>query len=453
MIIETKYGKLSGIEAENYRVYRGVPYAKPPVGNLRFQRPQKPEPWEGVYQADHFRAKSMQRGRQVGSFYDREFYSNPDFDVDMSEDCLYLNIWTPKKEGKKYPVAIYVHGGAFMGGAGSNLPFVGEAFAKREVILITINYRLGMLGFLCHPLLNGDSEGDICGNYGLWDQIAALDWVRENIAAFGGDPENITLFGQSAGAMSLQILALSPFAEGKYQKMILQSGGGLQNPLMDYRLVEKAYEVGEDLLEALGMEPHAWERNAQEKRRAMELLHETPVEQMMEAAGTVIGKSFQKGTGIPFLPVVDGVLLGSDGNDLMREGKFAKVPFILGANAEDITVDMEKERSQETNQMHLANVRFAHLVNDAGEPSAYVYYFSRQLPGDESGAFHSAELWYVFGSLEYCWRPLTEEDRQLSDRMMDYWVNFMYTGNPNGDNLAEWRPCTREDSYVQVLDV
>lgn len=450
-MVETKYGKISGIEQENYTVYKGIPYAKAPVGELRFKRPQKPESWSGVYAAENFREKSMQRGRQVGSFYDKEFYSNPNFSVDMSENCLYLNIWVPKKRSENCPVAIYVHGGAFMSGAGSNLPFDGEGFAKKGIILVTINYRLGVFGFLCHPLLIDEAVG-ACGNYGLWDQIAALEWVRDNIAAFGGDPENITLFGQSAGAMSLQILALSPQAEGKYRQMILQSGGGYNFPIETCRTLDAAFEIGEAVLKELGMEEKAWMHSKAERQRALQLFYDSSTERIMEAAGKVIGMSFANGTGIPYIPVIDKIILNGGINELMERGEFHKVRYILGSNSEDMTVDMNKKRTPETNKMHIANVNFSQMVNRDKEAQAYVYYFSRQLPGDDSGAFHSAELWYVFGTLQYCWRPLTEKDRMLSDEIIGYWANFMRSGSPNGIDLSEWRTCTDEYPNVKIFD-
>lgn len=451
-MIETKYGRVSGIEREGYTVYKGIPYAKAPIGKLRFKQPQKPESWNGIYVADHYRAQGMQRGRQIGDFYDKEFYSNPDFFVETSEDCLYLNIWVPKGRSGKYPVAIYVHGGAFLGGAGSNVPFDGEEYAKRGIILVTINYRLGVFGFLCHPLLMDETNG-FCGNYGLWDQIAALDWVRENIADFGGDPDNITLFGQSAGAMSLQILALSPQTEGKYKQMILQSGGGYKLPMVTYRTMEFAFDMGEAVLKELGMEDKGWVYSETERQRALQLFYDTSAERLMEAAGNVIGMSFANGTGIPFVPVIDKVILNGDAYELMERGEFHKVRYILGANSEDMAVDLNEKRTLETNKMHIANINYAQMVNQDNDAQAYVYYFKRQLPGDDSGAFHSAELWYVFGAFQYCWRPLTEKDRVLSNEIMDYWTNFMRSGNPNGANLLKWQTYTDEDPYIKVFDI
>lgn len=454
MIIETKYGKISGVENDDYTVYKGVPYAKPPVGALRFQKPEKPKPWEGIYAADHFQPKSIQREPVPGAFYTKEFYSHPDFVTETSEDCLYLNLWVPKQKGnEKFPVALWVHGGAFMGGAGSNLPFDGREYAKRGIILVTINYRLGFFGFFAHPLLAEISPDHCCGNYGLWDQIAALSWVRENIGAFHGDAGNITLFGQSAGAMSLQLLAVSPVTEGKYKQMILQSGGGYNNPFLDFSTMEEAGARGEAVLEALGIKDKAWQHSEAEKKKALELLYNSTVEELTAAVEPVIARSFQEQTGIPFQPVIDGVLLPESCNACIDAGKFHKVPCILGSNSEDMAVSMETERSPETSVLHGANVRLAQIINADGDGSAYVYYFSRQLPGDDSGAFHSAELWYMFGTLGYCWRPMTDQDQALSARMLDDWSQFMHTGNPNRPGAPVWEACTVQNPAYNLYDI
>lgn len=171
----------------------------------------------------------------------------------------------------------------------------------------------------------------------------------------------------------------------------------------------------------------------------------------MGAAGNVIGRSFSNGTGIPFIPVIDKVILNGDINDLMERGKFHKLPYILGSNSEDMTVDPEKERTPETNMMHLANANLAQMINREKNAKAYVYYFSRQLPGDDRGAFHSAELWYVFGTLQYCWRPFTEQDRALSNEIMDYWTNFMHSGDPNGVNLSDWKTYSDEHPEIKAF--
>lgn len=452
MIVWTKYGKIEGITERGCSVFKGVPYAKPPVGALRFRKPQPCETWDGVYRADHFRCKSMQ-GPGRGGFYQKEFYSNPEFSTEPGEDSLYLNIWAPQAHSsEKYPVAVYVHGGAFMSGAGSNLPFVCDQLVRAGVIVVTINYRLGAFGFLCHPILGVEGENKAGGNFGLWDQIAALAWVKENIEAFGGDSRNITAFGQSAGAMSLQALAVSPKAEGLFDRMILQSGGGCRNPLQEYRTIESAADTTEELLNALGIPHKEWAENPAVRAAALQALQQTSAQKLMEAVDQVMGKAFAQKRGIPFAPVIDGELLPADGNILIDQGKYCHIPYMLGSNADDITTENQAVRSPETNRMHAGNVAFAKKVNKEADSAAYVYYFQRKMPGDDSGAFHSAELWYVFGSLEFCWRPLTEADRRLSQKMIACWSNFMKSGNPNGPGEKGWRPCTEEDPYFEVLD-
>ena len=447
MIVETKYGKIDGITQDGCHIYRGIPYAKAPVGVLRFARPQKPDGWDGIFMADKFGNKSMQRVQAPGSFYQIEFYNDPAFDVPMSDDCLYLNIFRPEEKfEEKLPVAIYVHGGAFMSGAGSNLPFVANALAKKGVIVVTINYRVGVWGFISHPVLEKKSGGRASGNYGLWDQIEALKWVRENIGAFGGDADNITLFGQSAGAMSLQILALSPETEGLYSKMILQSGGGYHNPLSEFRTREKAQTYAQWFFEAIGSD-----ENDPELLHKLETL---PADELQRAAEQAVGRSFQNNAGIPFVPVIDGEILCADGDELIANSQFHRTPYILGANANDITMEKAEDFSQENNPMQRANIEFAKLANQVGADS-YVYYFTRQLPGDASGAFHSAELWYVFGSLDYCWRKgqMEDGDWKLSDEIVTYWSNFMKRGNPNGDGVKLWGTCSSDRPYVKVFDI
>lgn len=454
MIVQTRYGKIEGIKEDGCYIYKGIPYAKPPIGKLRFSKPQKPDAWDGILMADKFGNKGMQREQIKGSFYQKEFYNDENFMTPMSEDCLYLNIYVPEKkenqnEKEKLPVAIYIHGGAFMSGAGSNLPFVADKLAKKGVIIVTINYRLGIWGFLSHPVLEKKNKTFTSGNYGLWDQIFAMQWVKENIEAFGGDADNITLFGQSAGAMSLQILALSPKTEGLFQRMILQSGGGYKNPLAKFRTKEEAKQSGEWFLNSLG-------ENLSEAEIIEKLEHDTSIK-LQKAAEETVGKAFQNQMGIPFMPVIDGEILSEDIDSLIEKKQFRKIPYILGANTNDITMENTLDYSQENNPMQQANISYAKIADEAGCDS-YVYYFTRQLPGDESGAFHSAELWYVFGSLDYCWRKtyMTLEDWEISDEIMTYWTNFMKTGNPNGKIRTEaeqkkWKPYKADEPFVKIF--
>lgn len=430
MLVNTKYGQLQGVCENNMDCFKGVPYAKAPVGELRFKKPVDVEPWEGIRDASTFGKKSIQRTQEKGSFYQVEFYNDDRFEVECSEDCLYLNIYTPVGAAvgdKKYPVAIYVHGGAFMGGAGSNLPFVPTKLVEEGTIIVTINYRLGIWGFMYH-------EGLCPGNLGLWDQAKAMTWVRENIAAFGGDDKNITVFGQSAGAMSLQMLAVSSIKDGLFDKMILQSGGGYKNPLLQDKTIADAEEAANWVLEALnGQDPMTADADA-----------------VQMAGGVATGKSFQAGKMFAFVPIIDGELITEGAVELMNQGKFADIPYILGANQNDLTTENIENVTQETNPMQGCNVEYAIRANEVAQKNgssneSFVYYFSHPLPGDDAAAFHSAELWYVFGSLDYCWRPMTKGDYELSDRMVKAWANFMKTGKP-GDG---WDACTRENPFVK----
>ena len=252
---KTKYGLVRGHSMEGYTVFKGIPYAKPPLGEGRFAAPQEPDSWEGIYEAEHFGSVAMQVPLDPASFYGKEFYQYPDYMPARSEDCLYLNIWTPAGEaGEKLPVAFWIHGGAFLQGYSHEVEFDGEAYCRRGVVLVSINYRLGVFGFLAHPWLEeqaGQGGRRISGNYALLDQIAALRWVRENIAAFGGDPGNITVFGQSAGCMSVQALVSTPLTEDWIAKAIFQSASGYKS-MMGTHTMEEAKKAGEEFVELTG---------------------------------------------------------------------------------------------------------------------------------------------------------------------------------------------------------
>ncbi|MCR5557717.1 MAG: carboxylesterase family protein [Butyrivibrio sp.] len=456
MIVNTKYGKIQGKNEYSCVVFKGIPYAKAPVGERRFNRPEPVDKWEGIFDATKWGNKCIQREQEKGSFYQKEFYDNQEFSADSGDDCLNLNIYLPKdieqkiEKGMKLPVGIYVHGGAFMGGAGSNLPFVPTKLVEEDVLIVTINYRLGVFGFLAHPLLMDISGQCSCGNYGLWDQLAAFKWVKENIESFGGDSENITLFGQSAGAMSLQIHALSDEAEGLYHKMILQSGGGYRNPLSSFKTGAEGKEYGEWLFDII-CEKKGLPRD--DEKAIAEYLLNGDSKEILEMSLEVVGRSFREGKGFAFVPVIDDVLLEKDGNELMAEGKFRKTPYILGANKNDITMENAKDFSALANPMEKANVDYAALANGVCADS-YVYYFKHELPGDGAGAFHSAELWYVFGSLDYSWRKeyFKAQDYELSEKIVKYWTNFMKTGDPNFQGQQAWEKCTVDNPFVMEFD-
>ena len=443
-VVTTRKGKISGCAENGCLVYKGIPYAKPPVGELRWKAPQDTEGWDGIYEAVRFSAKAVQGEQNVG-FYGKEFYADPAYDVEISEDCLYLNIWAPETADtemprQKYPVAFWIHGGAFMSGYGSEQEFDGAAYAKRGVILVTINYRLNVYGFLAHPWLSEENENGTSGNYGILDQIAALKWVYENIEAFGGDPDNITIFGQSAGAMSVQTLLSSELTGDMIAKAILQSGGSYGNGINRDMPLREAEAYGERFAELAGA------RDLEELRAMSARELEKPYGQMMEEA-------FAFGKGLFLVPNIDNCLLKQGYKSIIDEKKLKHIPYLLGSTKNDIMVTKEELAAGEKGTLYEGCAAFSYKMEELWQEPYYVYYFTRQMPGDEEGAFHSSELWYMFGTVRRCWRPLTEADEKLSERMLDYWTNFMKRGNPNGDGLDEWKPCSKAEPFVMEFDV
>lgn len=439
-IVSTNYGDIQGVKEGECIVFKGVPYAKPPIGKLRFCAPQKPEKYQGVYQADSYPNRSAQQPwDSPDGFYKKEFYTDEIYETPISEDSLYLNIWIPKEyKNKKMPVLFYIHGGAFVGGTGHELEFRTDAYAKQDIILVTINYRLGIFGFLAHPWLEQEDR-TACGNYGILDQIAALDWVRENIEYFGGDSENITICGQSAGAMSVETLLSSELADGKYHRAIIQSAGGYPNYILDMASLERAMKLGEYAMECGSV-------------KSIEELRSISMEHLLEIQSQVMLKGFQKGNGLLFSPVVNGIVLKDTITGTLEKGQMYRVPTMIGCTRHDITVTPE-EAEEENSRIHQSDVDYS-IMNEQGQNNpAYVYYFRRSLPGDDAGAFHSGELWYTFGTLGSCWRPMTEADHSLSNEIISYWSNFIKTGNPNGAELEPWELCTKKEPNVKIFDI
>ena len=425
-VIQITGGYVQGVLSDDWRtvIYRGLPYAAPPVGELRWKKPQPVEPWDTVLIADTFSDAAWQGNHDpLDGVYGTEFYYN---DPMWNEDCLYLNVWTPFAASdhpeRKLPVALWVHGGAFTGGWGFEDEFDGEAWAQRGVILVTINYRLGVFGFLRHPELAAEDDGH-SGNYGLYDQIAALRWVRDNIAQFGGDPDNITIFGQSAGARSVKNLVTSPLSRDMVAKCIVMSGGGLgpedapQPAAVDYEA------QGKDIMDRGGL---------------------TSLQLMREASADSV---FAVAASYPAYPLfgqrTDDVVLPQQFDQAVYRKQVADIPYMMGSVADDLGNLGEGIR------------RFGQVRDSLSEQPTYLYYFERPLPDDGRpclhGSFHSSELWFVFGTLARSWRPFTEADYELSSRIIDHWTNFCRTGNPNGEAAGEWRPATQSDPFVMTL--
>ena len=444
MQIRTTEGLVEGIKCDGYTVYKGIPYAAPPVGNLRWKAPQPPAEYEGVYRADHFGNICWQtlpkEDQPIMGRFVKEFYGYPEFIPEMSEDCLYLNIWVPDGADGTNPVGFYIHGGGFGGGYSSEIEFDGEEYCRRGVILVTINYRLNLFGFLALPELSKESEWGGSGNYGILDQIAALKWVSNNISAFGGDPRSITVFGQSAGSMSTQVLVSSPLTDGLISKAVFQSGLACGESFLACPTLQEEESYGEMLLELSGA-------------KTVEELRTLPGEEILRLNGELGAKLWQTlGNGMVIVPCVDGYVLPESVKECYANGHMRQIPYMLGTVIDDLGSTPENIAADEPGLTHTENLRWSLRIREVYGGKAWNYFFKRKLPGDDWGAFHSAELWYTFGTLKRCWRPMEERDYALSREMLDAWTSFMKTGDPNGGACEGWRPYTDEDPYVRVFE-
>ena len=431
-IVKVDGGKILGVETsiEGVYVFKGVPYAAPPIGNRRWKEPQPVIPWDGVRPADDFSAAAVQ-DPHIGNSnpYNSEFFFQGD--PPFSEDCLYLNVWTPApgERSRKLPVAIWIHGGAYTGGWGFEPEMDGKVWGSKDVILVTINYRLGIFGFLAHPLLSEESEHGVSGNYGILDQIAAVKWVHDNITAFGGDPNNITIFGQSAGAGSVKTLVSSPLTGNLIKKAIIMSGGGVSDrPLLQATGLEEIAQRSKEVFDWAGYD-------TLEKMRAAstEEIYSLP-KRYTEKTG--------KPAGIMTRPIVDGYVSIKSFDDAARDGSIKDIPYMIGFTRDDMGA------------LGAGIDRFCELRNATGTP-VYAYQFARRLPDskekphDMKGAFHSSELWYVFHSQDHSDRPFTPLDKVLADHVNDCWVNFVKTGDPG----RGWFPYTPEHPLYMVFQL
>lgn len=428
--VSSNYGTINGIQKDGYSVFRGIPFAKVPTGALRFAPPQKPESFKEAYDAFTFRSIPMQHFTDPDGLYQKEFYDNPDFHFPISEDCLYLNIWTPAHTAsEKLPVAVWIHGGGFEHGFSTELEFDGEAYAKKGVILATISYRVNVFGFLYDQ--KQEEELGFSGNQGLLDQIAALEWISENIAAFGGNPDNITIMGQSAGAMSSHVLTFSPLAAPMIHQAILQSGSiaGFPSPMVFTKA--QAQAVTDKFYELCGVS-------------SIEELRRLPAEDLLDKSDELMTLY----PSLPFRPVVDGHVLPDTPDVLTKEGGMVYIPYLMGVTKDDLFIP--EGASHREGGFFTAAVSFANACRKQNLP-VYLYEFCHDLPGSSDGAFHSSELWYTFGTLDRCWRPMTDADHALAEKMVTCWTDFMKHGNPNGTGTNDWKPWTEEHPYVKTF--
>jgi len=448
--VRVEQGRLSGTtgKSPDVRVYRGIPFAAPPIGDLRWRAPQPPASWQGVREAKEFSHACWQTQYPGNSIYQAKL-------PPLSEDCLYLNIWTAAKSSKdRLPVMVWIHGGGFTRGNGISEGYDGENFARKGVVLVTINYRLGAFGFLAHPALTAESGHHASGNYALLDQIAALEWVKKNIHAFGGDPHRVTIFGESAGSWAVNALMATPLAKGLFQRAIGESGGSF-SPMKTLADAEKA---GEAFAASVGA-----------SQDVLKTLRGKPAEEILKASDAPVVR-----------PVVDGWVLPEDVATIFAKGKQNDVPLIVGFNADEGTTlapqgasvtaatftSGTRQRygglSDEFLKVYPANSNeeavssfysayrdqtfgwemrtWARNATATGHHSVYLYYFSHHPPGPQSSrlrAFHACEIPYVFGNFFWPF-PWNDDDRKLSATISSYWINFAKNGDPNGEGLAQW---------------
>ena len=488
--VKTSQGILEGTNASGIRIFRGVPFAQPPVGALRWREPQPTEPWEGVKKADAFGPRAMQRP----IFSDMNFRSNG-----MSEDCLYLNIWTPAKNdssrspGERLPVLVYFYGGGFVGGDGSEYRYDGESMARQGIVALTVNYRLDVFGFFAHPELTKESPHQASGNYGLLDQAAALQWVHDNIAAFGGDPDKVTIAGESAGSFSVSAQMASPLAKDLIAGAIGESGSLLGSSRTTS--LADAEQAGVQFAEMIDA-------------TSLSALRALPADSLLEATANPDAPRFSV--------TVDGYFFPQSPDTIYAAGQQADVPLLLGWNSEEgsyrallgegeptpenyvATVEeLYGDRASEVLKLYpgttasevmqsatdLASDRFigfgtwkwGEVHAQTSDQPVYRYYYTRPRPPVQSeaedavasseggaaqpepkpapGAVHSAEIEYALGNLPtnrvYDWQP---EDYQVSEVMQSYFANFIKTGDPNGLGLPEW-PVMKQGESPEVMHI
>ncbi|MBC6989550.1 carboxylesterase/lipase family protein [Hymenobacter sp. BT491] len=488
--VKTANGVLEGTTAASgIREFKGVPFAAPPVGDLRWREPQPVKSWTNVRPAKQFGPRAM----QLPLFGDMNFRSNG-----VSEDCLYLNVWTPAKTAQeKLPVLVYFYGGGFVAGDGSEPRYDGESMARRGIVAVTVNYRLGVFGFMAHPELSKESPHHASGNYGFLDQSAALRWVQQNIAAFGGDPKKVTIAGESAGSMSVSAQMASPLSKSLFARAIGESGSMLNTGFGPLPLAE-VEKSGVAFATSLGA-------------NSLAALRALPAQQLLEATG-------KPGTQ-RFAPTLDGYFFTEKPTATFEAGRQARVPLLVGWNSQEMSFQallgpdqptpenfakavqkLYGERAAEVLKLYpsttaqeaeqaatdLAGDRFiaystwkwADMQAQTGGQPVYRYLYARPRPAmtpemgnataglaggvvkqPESapkapparGAVHSAEIEYALGNLStnkvYAWTP---EDQKVSEAMQSYFANFIKSGNPNGAGLPNW-PATKAGTDAQVM--
>ena len=467
-LVQTESGQISGVRdtLSGVIAFKGIPFAAPPVGDLRWKAPQPVEPWQGIRECSAFGPSPMQGAPSPFMFWSEEFLIPAE---PISEDCLYLNVWTGAgSSSDKLPVLLYIYGGGFRSGGSGCAIYDGTSMASKGVVFVSINYRVGVFGFLAHPELSAEAPYGTSGNYALLDMITALEWVKNNIEAFGGDPENVTIAGQSAGSFGVNYLTASPMASGLFHRAIAQSGAGFLSsslrPAMDLAGAEHSgVEFGERL-------------NAP----TLDQLRALPADSLLRAQGGLSA------------PVPDGYVLPESIMDAYRNNHQNDVPVLIGWNKDDRVMPFARPAAQFREQMRgrfgdladdffavypadteesarqsqfnmsrdetfgLQMYTWAKVQHDVGGSGVYLYNFNRDLPAyteeTQFGAFHSGEIVYAYDNLHTLDRPWEEVDQEIADLMSEYWVNFARSGDPNGPGLPRWDPYDPRGEKVMIIN-
>jgi para-nitrobenzyl esterase len=461
-VIATQNGKIEGYQEQNLLIFKGIPFAAPPIGSLRWKAPQPASNWTGTRKCTEFSASPVQNKPMPFYCWSEEFIAKPE---PLNEDCLYLNVWASAK-AKKLPVFVWIYGGGLSSGSANCDIYDGEKMAQKGVIFVSINYRVGVLGFMAHPELSKESGYNASGNYGFLDQIAALQWVQKNIAAFGGDPSNVTIAGQSAGAFSVNALIASPLAKGLFHKAIPQSGGLLSNMLSQnlgdsekqgtkFMEMAKCSSI-DDLRKKSAQELQNLSNNSQAGRFGVTMDGYVLPLNIMEHFKN--GKHNQ----VPILTgwvTGDGSFLGESKTTVEEYQKEAKNRY--GDKAEEFleifpakTNDEVKAMKQRQTLMGFAGMP-SHLLAVYTNKPAYIYQFGHVPPDKPNfpnyGAFHTSEVPYALHTLHTWKRPWQQTDLDLEETISSYWVNFAKTGNPNGKGLPEWKIYEKQNGNIMVF--
>lgn len=461
--VKVEQGQLRGEVVNGLTVYKGIPFAAPPVGELRWRAPQPAAKWSGVKETNAFAPAPFQGGNPPSG---------------KSEDCLYLNVWTPAKSAsERVPVLVWIYGGGFSFGSTSEPVYNGENLAKKGVVLVSIAYRVGALGFLAHPELGAESKSGASGNYGLMDMIAGLEWIKKNIAAFGGDPSNVTIFGESAGGIAVSMLCASPQAKGLFHKAISQSGGSFGPPRYttypgeNMKVLAVAEEDGKEYLKKAGV-------------TSIEKLRNIPADSLPSGWG--MGSAW---------PIIDGQIIPDDQYKLYESGRYNDVPVLIGYNSDEGLSFLGMMRTKGPEEfIESVRIRFgkfadallkaypvgdtaltkpardllrdaafgwhtwswARLQSEKGKSKVYFYYFDQHPDYPETspqaghGSPHGQEVAFVFQNLDTSKPEVSDTDKSISQAMSTYWTNFAKFGHPNSKELPEW-PAFSESNKNSVM--